>query len=72
MVEDGIFGYNLAKIISVPIVLNGHYHLLILDKGKRKYIHYSFLPSRTYDADARDMVGIPCRFIRLIIYSAMR
>ena len=72
MVEDGIFGYNLAKIISVPIVLNGHYHLLVLDKVKMKYIHYSFLQLHTYDINARDMVHTPDRFIRFIISLDMR
>ena len=71
MVEDGIFGFDRTESILMPIVYNSCYHLLILDKDKRKYNHYSSLQSRMYDADARDMVRIPYKIVSLIISLAM-
>ena len=66
MVEDVIVSFEDAEIILMVIVLNDHYHLLIMDRVKRKYILYWSLQSRTYDTDARAMVRTRGKFVRLI------
>ena len=63
MVEDAIYDYDNIELILMPIVLNNHYHLFLLDKADQKYVHYSSLQSRTYDVDSKDIVRIPCGFI---------
>lgn len=45
-----------AELILLPIILNGHFHLIVLDKRK-EYIHYSSSVSLTYDKDAVGMVN---------------
>ena len=49
IVEDATFAFLDAEFIPMAIVLNSHYHLFTLDKGKQKYIHYSSIMSYTYN-----------------------
>lgn len=53
-------GYQMllydVDVIFLPIILNSHFHLVILDKVKKKYMHYSLAKSHTYDANVINMV----------------
>uniref|UniRef100_UPI0035D125DC hypothetical protein n=1 Tax=Bartonella sp. CL9QHWL TaxID=3243542 RepID=UPI0035D125DC len=57
MVEDAARSIHEVEIVLMPIILNGHFHLLVLDNRKHEYTHYSSLQSEEYDKDARDMVS---------------
>ncbi|WP_375669393.1 hypothetical protein, partial [Bartonella sp. MR168JLCBS] len=46
-----------VEIVLMPIILNGHFHLLVLDNRKHEYTHYSSLQSEEYDKDAHDIVS---------------
>lgn len=43
MIEDVIYGHKEAEFILMPIDLNGHYHLLVLDIPKSK-VYAVFVP----------------------------
>lgn len=57
MMEDVMYDHKNAKIIMMPIVLNGNYHFLMLDMENEKYRHYSSLEQSVYDSDAVNMVS---------------
>lgn len=57
MIVDAVHLFIGVKLILISIILNRHFHLLVLDKGKKEYIHYSSVFSLTYDADAVNMAN---------------
>lgn len=56
LITNVIHHFVDVELILMTIILNGHFHLLMLDKGK-KYINYSSTLSLTYNIDTVDMVS---------------
>lgn len=40
LVQDIVHLFNDVELILLLIILNEHFHLIMLDKGKTEYIHY--------------------------------
>lgn len=57
IMEDMLYGHKQVELILMPVILNGYYHLLILENPSQNYLHYSSLMLETYDADAEAMVS---------------
>ncbi|XP_039118906.1 SH3 domain-containing protein C23A1.17-like [Dioscorea cayenensis subsp. rotundata] len=55
MMADVIRQFANVDVILMPIILHGQFHLLVLDKVKKEYIHYSSSVSLKYDQDAIHM-----------------
>lgn len=47
----------------MPIILQKHYHLPVLDKEEREYHHYSSLINHVYDKDALAIVSPKTKLI---------
>ena len=62
MTEQAACHLHDVDVVLLPIILNGHFHLLVLDNQKNEYQHYSSAESLTYDTDALVMVIISIRF----------
>lgn len=52
-----MYGHKDAEIILMPIIFNGHYHLLMLDLENEKYKHYPSLEPFVYNSDVVDMLS---------------
>lgn len=57
MIENIIYRHMQVKLILMPNMLNGHYHLLVLDIPNQKYMHYSSFMSLVYDVNVVGMVS---------------
>lgn len=57
MMQDVIYEQKDAKIILIPIVLHGPYHLLTFNLLNQKCVNYSPLISDVYDNDTVNIVS---------------
>ena len=57
IVLEVVDGIKEVDFIFMPIIANGHYHLLVYDKSEQNYRHYSSLQSEEYDRDVVEMVS---------------
>lgn len=56
MIEEAAHNLHNADIVLLPIILIGHFHLVVLDKDKQEYWYYSSCQNLQYDDDTFDMV----------------
>ncbi|WP_375645357.1 hypothetical protein, partial [Bartonella sp. CL5QHWL] len=68
MVGDAARNIHEVDIVIMPIILNGHFHVVVLDNIKQEYKHYSYCQSDEYDKDALDMVSFRVNYRGNIVY----
>lgn len=71
LVQDVVHMFTNVEFILLPIILNGHFHLVVLDKGKKEYVHYSSSLSLTYDKDAISIVNNVFLYDFIIIFISL-
>ncbi|XP_039133226.1 rho GTPase-activating protein gacV-like [Dioscorea cayenensis subsp. rotundata] len=47
--------YDQVEVVLIPIIVDNHYHLLVLDKEKKEYLHFSSISKKTYNDAAKKM-----------------
>ena len=57
MIGNAAQSLHDVDIVILPIIMNGHFHLVVLDNNKQEYRHYTSADSEEYDRDAADMVS---------------
>ncbi|KAJ0966387.1 hypothetical protein J5N97_027525 [Dioscorea zingiberensis] len=64
IMKNFVRDFDTADLCLCPIVKSAHWHLLVLDKEKKAYFHYTSLQNTHYDDDAKETRDILDNFIQ--------